>query len=103
MESVLHIQVFSHFHYAIAIYVCANFELVLINRNPQATKRKSGIQDWHLALFVLALLTLSVSILFIDITLEGIVAKFEVRKVPSKEKPSVPQGVSHEVQLLLLT
>lgn len=69
--------------------------MVLINRNPQATKRKSGIQDWHLALFVLALLTLNVFTLFIHITLEGLVAKFEVREVPSKEKPSVEGGVSH--------
>jgi uncharacterized paraquat-inducible protein A len=69
--------------------------MVLINRNPQATKRKSGIRDWHLALFVLALLILSILTLFIDITLEGTVAKFEVREVPSKEKSSVEGGVSH--------
>ena len=69
--------------------------MVLINRNPQATKRKSGIQDWHLALFVLALLTLSVFTLFIDMILEGVVAKFEVREIPSKEKSSIERGVSH--------
>ena len=58
-------------------------------------KRKSGIQDWHLALFVLALLTLSIFTLFIDITLEGVVARFDVQEVPSKEKSSVEGGVSH--------
>ena len=69
--------------------------MVLLNRNPQATNRKSGIRDWHLASFVLALLMLSVIVLFIDITLEGTIARFEVQEVPSKEKSSVEEGVSH--------
>ena len=64
-------------------------------RDPQTTKRKSGIRDWHLALFVLVLLMLSGFVLFIHITLEGTVGKFEVRVVPSKEKSSVEEGVSH--------
>ena len=68
--------------------------MVLINRNPQATNRKSGIRDWHLASFVLALVILSVFVVFIDITLEGIIGKFEVQEVPSKEQPSVEEGVS---------
>ena len=63
-------------------------------RNPQTIKRKSGIRDWHLAIFVLALLILNVFILFIHITLEGIIAKFEVQEVPSKEKSSAEKGVS---------
>ena len=69
--------------------------LVMVNRNPQATKRKSGIQDWHLASFVLALLALNVFILVLHISLEGAIAKFEVQKVVSRENPSDEQGVSH--------
>jgi uncharacterized paraquat-inducible protein A len=76
--------------------------MVLINRNPQATKRKSGIRDWHLALFVMALLILSILMLFIHITLEGTVAKFEVQEVPSKEKSSVEGGVSHIIEAFCL-
>ena len=70
---------------------------VLIIRNPQATKRKSGIQDWHMALFVLSLLVLNASILFLHILLEGTIAKFEVQEVSSKENPSAQQGVGHEL------
>ena len=69
--------------------------MVLIIRNPQIIKRKSGIRDWHLAIFVLALLTLNVFILFIHIILEGVIAKFEVLEVPSKEKSSDEKEVSH--------
>ena len=62
------------------------------SRNPQATK-KSGVQDWRLILFVCILLLLNTAILLLYILLEGVVAHFNVKEIPNKERPSTIQGV----------
>lgn len=63
-------------------------------RNPQATKRKSGIQDWHLILFVFSLLLMNATIMVLHVLLEGFVANFNVAEIPNKEIPSTIEGVT---------
>ena len=64
-------------------------------RNPQATKRKIGIQDWHLLLVILSLLIINAGLMCLHILLEGIVANFNVAKIPGKEMKSTIRGVRH--------
>lgn len=63
-------------------------------RNPQATKRKIGLLDWHLIVFVFSLIVMNISIMILHILLEYFVASFNVVKIPSMEKPSAIRGVS---------
>lgn len=64
-------------------------------RNPQATKRKSGIQDWHLLLVILSLIVMNAGLMCLHILLEGVVANFNVAKTPGKEMKSTIRGVRH--------
>ena len=64
---------------------------IILHRNPY--KKKSGIQDRHLVLFVLTLLLSNIIILCLHVLLEGVVNKFAVTTVPNKERPVRIEGV----------
>ena len=80
---------------------------MLYGRKPQTTnKKKNGIQDWHLMVFVSILILVDVIILTFYTLLEGVVDKFGVLRVPSKENLSSATGVSwtksiHNVLMLV--
>ena len=63
-------------------------------RSPQTAKRKTGIQDWHLMLFVLLLVIVDVAFMLLHILLEGVIAHFNVRKTKNDENPVSVEGVS---------
>ena len=63
-------------------------------RSPQTAKRKTGIQDWHLMLFVLLLILVDVGFMCLHIILEGAIAHFNIRQTKSDEKPVSVEGVS---------
>ena len=68
-------------------------------RKPQTTnKAKNGIQDWHLMVFVSILILVDVIVLSFYTLLEGVVDKFGVLRVPSKEKLSSVTGVSRVIK-----
>ena len=61
-------------------------------QNPGA--RKKSIHDWHLILFIIALVLVDVTILAIYTTLQAVITDFTVGLQPNKEKPSAIEGVS---------
>ena len=62
-------------------------------RKPQAATTKHGIQDWHLMIFVSILVLVDVIFLTFYALLEGLLDKFGVLRVPSKENLSSVTGV----------
>ena len=68
-------------------------------RNPQAMKRKSAIQDWHLLLVVFSLLVMNAGVMCLHILLEGVVANFNVAQTPGKEIKSAIRGVRHNFNI----
>lgn len=75
-----------------AFIVCTTVYVKL--RNPQGLKKKTVIQDWHLMLFVFMLFLCNMILLCLHVLLEGIVTKFNVATIPSKERPFSIEGVS---------
>ncbi len=61
------------------------------NRNPKA--KSSGIKDWHLMVFILILLLISIVGMCVHITLEGLIAGFNVAEIPNTEMPDGIEGV----------
>ena len=62
------------------------------SRNPKA--KSSGIKDWHLIVFVLTLLLISMVGMSVHITLEGVIAGFNITEIPNTEMPDGIEGVS---------
>ena len=62
------------------------------SRNPKA--KSSGIKDWYLIVFVLALLLICMVCMCVHITLEGVIAGFNVAEIPNTEMPDGIKGVS---------
>ena len=62
-------------------------------RSPQPSKKKSGIQDWHLMLFVLVLILIDVAFMCLHIILEGAIGNFNVAMARDEENPFTVEGV----------
>jgi hypothetical protein len=62
------------------------------SRNPKA--KSSGIKDWHLIVFILTLLLITIVGMCVHITLEGLIAGFNVAEIPNTEMPDGVEGVS---------
>ena len=91
VEGLLYIQVPCHY-----LYIPPNLhESHSSYRNPQATKRKNAIQDWHLLLVILSLLVMNAGVMCLHILLEGVVANFNAAQTPDKEIKSTIRGVRH--------
>ena len=77
----------------IAHCTLTNMHYGVLYRKPQTAKTKNGIQDWHLMVFVSLLLLVDVIGLTFYTLLEGLVDRFGVLQVPSKENLSAVTGV----------
>ena len=58
-------------------------------------RRKHGVKDWHLILFVIILVLVNAAIMCVHILLEGLVAHFSIMTSLNKEMPFRVQGVSN--------
>ena len=66
---------------------------IIPTRNPKV--KKSGIRDWHLIVFVLALLLINVVVMSAHVLLEGLIARFNVTAaIPNVEMSDSVDGVS---------
>ena len=74
-------------HLTVALFMFAYTKY----RNPQ--KKMSVIRDQHLMLFVFVIVLGNILSMVLNILLEGIITKFDVAETPSKERPSIIEGV----------